>query len=334
MMRAVAIKNGKGPADNLYIDSNTPMPTPKPSEAIVKIKAFGLNRMDTIQREGNYPLPPGASTILGVEFSGTVHQVAQNPGKEDFKVDDAVFGLAYGGAYAEYIAVSEHMLIHKPGELSWEEAAGIPEVWITALQAMYLVGEFEPGKSILWHAGASSVSLAGVQLSKGDGASAIYTTASSQEKIDKGKSLGSTGGFNYKTQDWSQEVLKATDGKGVDVIIDFIGASYFQGNINAAAREGRVVHLGLMGGAELPEKVNIAPILYKRVRMEGSTLRARDEEYQGRLRNTLVEKALPKLRDGSFKVPIEKVLPWTQIVDAHKLMESNKIAGKLICTID
>jgi len=333
-MRAVTIKGGKGPADSMQIESGIDIPAPKPTEAIVKIKAFGLNRMDTMQREGNYPVPPGASQIMGVEFSGTVHQVAKKPGNEDFKVGDEVFGLAYGGAYAEYIAVSEHMLIHKPTELSWEQAAGVPEVWITALQAMYLIGEFQPGKSILWHAGASSVSLAGIQLSKADGASAIYTTASSQEKIDKGKSLGSTGGFNYKTQDWSKQVLKATDGKGVDVIIDFIGATYFQGNINAAAKEARVALLGFLGGTQLPDNVNIGPVLLKRVRIEGTTLRARDEGYQGKLRDTLVEKALPKLKDGTFKVPIEKVFPWTQIVEAHKLMESNQTAGKIICMIE
>lgn len=333
-MRSVAIKGDSGPADALHIVSDTPLPTPRPSEAIVKIRAFGLNRMDLMQRNGQYPVPPQAPKTLGVEFSGTIHQRASNPGKEDFKEGDEVFGLAYGGAYAEYIAVSEHMLIHKPKEISWEEAAGIPEVWITALQAMYLIGEFGEGKSILWHAGASSVSLAGVQLSKAGGASAIYTTASTQEKLDKGRSLGATAGFNYKTQDWSKEVLEATGGKGVDVIVDFIGASYFQGNINAAAKDGRIVNLATMGGAELPAGVNILGILLKRIRFEGSTLRSRDEEYQGRLRNTLVEKALPKIKDGTFKVPIEKVMPWTQIVEAHKLMESNTIAGKLICTID
>jgi len=331
-MRAVDIKNGKGNADALFINE-VPMPQPKPGDAIVKIKAFGLNRMDLLQREGHYPVPPQASKILGVEFSGVIDKAAER-GQVDFKVGDEVFGLAYGGAYAEYIAVSTHMLIHKPAELSWEKAAGIPETWITALQALYLVGEFSAGKSILWHAGASSVSIAGIQLSHGEGASAIYVTASSQEKIDFCvKTLGATAGFNYKTQNWSEEILKATDGKGVDIIIDFIGATYFQGNLDAAGRDGRIVHLGLMGGSKLPAGVDIGGLIRKRIRFEGSSLRSRDEGYQGKLRDTLVEHALPGLRDGSYQVLVEKVLPWEQVVEAHKLMESNNTKGKIICTI-
>ena len=198
---------------------------------------------------------------------------------------------------------------------------------------MYLVGGFAPGKSILWHAGASSVSTAGIQLSKADKASAIYVTASSQEKIDHCKEIGATEGFNYKTQDWSQEILKATDGKGVDVIIDFVGASYFQGNLNAAARGGHVVLLGALGGLTLPAGVNIGALLYKRLRFEGSTLRARDLTYQGKLRDTLEDHALPKFKDGTYKILIEKVFDWNDIIDAHKLMESNQTKGKIICTI-
>ena len=200
---------------------------------------------------------------------------------------------------------------------------------------MYLIGEFAPGKSILWHAGASSVSIAGIQLARGDGASAIYVTAGSDEKVEFCvKELGAAAGFNYHSQDWSQEVLKATNGKGVDVIIDFVGQNYFQGNLNAAARDGRIVLLGLMSGTKLPAGVDIGPFLWKRLRMEGSSLRSRDEKYQGKLRDTLAEHALPKFKDGTFKVLIEKVFPWEEIVEAHKLMETNKTKGKLICTID
>jgi len=200
---------------------------------------------------------------------------------------------------------------------------------------MYLVGEFKPKKSVLWHAGASSVSIAGIQLSKGDDASAIYVTAGSQEKIDFCvNELGATAGFNYNTQDWSKEILNATDGKGVDLIIDYIGQAYFQGNLDAAARDGRIVNLGLMSGSKLPAGVDISAFIRKRIRYEGSSLRSRDPDYQGRLRDTLAEHALPKFIDGRFKVPIEKVFPWDRIVEAHKLMESNKTRGKIICTIE
>lgn len=199
---------------------------------------------------------------------------------------------------------------------------------------MYLIGEFTKGKSILWHAGASSVSISGIQLAKAGGASAIYVTASSQDKIDFCvNELGATAGFNYKTQDWSKEILKATGGKGVDIIVDFIGQNYFQGNLDAAARDGRIVNLAFMSGAKLPAGVDISAFLLKRLRLEGSSLRSRDTEYQGRLRDKL-EEYLPRFEDGTFKIFVDKVLPWEKIVEAHQFMEKNTSKGKIICTID
>ena len=178
------------------------------------------------------------------------------------------------------------------------------------------------------------MSISGIQLSKALGASKIFVTAGSQEKIDFCiKELGATAGFNYNTQDWAKGVLEATGGKGVDLIVDFIGANYFASNLAAAARDGRIVELALMSGFELPAGVNIGPILFKRLRIEGSTLRSRDEGYQEKLRNLLVENALPKFEDGTFKVFITKVLPFDQIVEAHKLLESNQTKGKIICTV-
>ncbi|KAH8782552.1 hypothetical protein BGZ57DRAFT_925956 [Hyaloscypha finlandica] len=330
-MRAVDIKTGKGAATALYI-TDIPKPNPSKGEAIVKIKAFGLNRMDLLQRNGQYPVPPQAPKTLGVEFSGTVESLGEGC-KDGFKVGDEVFGLAYGGAYAEFIAVSTHMLLHKPHHLSWDEAAGVPETWITATQAMYLVGSFEKGKSILWHAGASSVSISGIQLSKIGGASKIYVTAGSQEKIDFCvKELGATAGFNYKTQNWSEEILKATDGKGVDVVVDFVGANYFQGNLDVAARDGTIVHLGAMSGIKLPNGVDIGAFIRKRITFVGSSLRSRDLDYQGKLRDTL-ETYLPQFEDGTFKIYVYKVFPWEKIIEAHEELEKNTSQGKIICTI-
>jgi NADPH:quinone reductase-like Zn-dependent oxidoreductase len=196
------------------------------------------------------------------------------------------------------------------------------------------VGDFEAGKSVLWHAGASSVSIAGIQLAVASGASAVYVTASSDEKIDFCvKTLGASAGFNYKTQNWSSELLKTTEGSGVDLIIDFVGQSYFQGNLDAAARDGRIVNLGLMSGSKLAEGVDIGAFIRKRLRFEGSSLRSRDAAYQGKLRDRL-EAHLEKFEDGSFKIFIEKVFPWEKVVDAHKMMEKNTSKGKIICTID
>jgi NADPH:quinone reductase-like Zn-dependent oxidoreductase len=198
---------------------------------------------------------------------------------------------------------------------------------------MYKVGEFTKGKTILWHAGASSVSIAGIQLSKIGGASAIYVTAGSQEKIDFCvNELGATAGFNYKTQDWAKEILKVTDGKGVDLIIDYIGANYFQGNLDVAARDGHIVHLGALSGTKLPAGVDISAFVRKRIRFEGSSLRSRDLDYQGELRDKL-EEYLPQFEDGTLKILVDEVFPWEKIVDAHKLMEKNVTKGKIICTI-
>lgn len=311
-------------------------PKPNHAQALVKVKAFGLNRMDLLQREGMYPVPPQAPKTLGVEFSGTIEELA-GESERGFKKGDAVFGLAYGGAYAEYIAVSTHMLVHKPDELSWEECAGIPETWITATQAMYLIGGFEPGKSILWHAGASSVSIAGQQLSVANGASAVFATARSDDKCEFCvKELGAKAAYNTKTEEWDKSVLRDTDNKGVDIIVDFIAADTFAQNLNAAARDGRIVNLASLSGGKLkPDspQPDLGAFVRKRIRFEGSSLRSRDEQYQGRLRDQLVEHALPKFKDKSFKLFVEKVFPWEKIQDAHRLMESNQTKGKIICTI-
>jgi len=335
-MRAIDIKNGKGPIENMFINSSVPVPQISSTQALVKVKAFGLNRMDLLQREGLYPLPPQAPETMGVEFSGTIEELAAGS-ERDFKKGDEVFGLAYGGAYAEYIAVSTHMLVKKPQELSWEEAAGIPETWITATQAMYLIGHFKPGKSILWHAGASSVSISGIQLSLGDKASAVYATARSDEKTSFCTSeLGATAAFNSTKTDWAEEVLKATDGKGVDIIVDFIGPEAFAANLRAIAKDGIIVNLATLSGPKLKpefEQPDMTLFFRKRARFEGSGLRSRDEEYQGKLRDQLVEHALPKFKDGSFKVFVEKVFPWEKIQDAHGQMARNETKGKLICTI-
>lgn len=209
------------------------------------------------------------------------------------------------------------------------------QTWITASQALFLIGEFQEGQSVLWHAGASSVSISGIQLAKAAGAKAIYATAGSQEKIDfLEKELGVTKAFNYKTQDWAAEIQKATGGTGVNLTVDFIGATYFQGNLDVAARDGRVVLLGLMGGGKLPDGVNIAPLLFKRIRVEGSTLRSRDVEYQRKLRDTLVDHALPNFCNGTFRVFVEKVFPFDQIMAAQQLLESNTTKGKIICVIE
>jgi NADPH:quinone reductase-like Zn-dependent oxidoreductase len=314
--------------------------------------------MDLTQRAGLYQVPPQAGPILGVEFSGVIDELGGGSvanSDKSFKVGDEVFGLAYGGvfcfilprfnqesqslivhtgAYAEFISVSTLMLLHKPKEIPCAVAAGIPEVWVTAIQAMELIGEFSAGKSILWHAGASSVSIAGIQLSKALGASAIYATVGSQEKVELCRSLGVTAVWNYRESNWEEEVKAITDGQGVDIIIDFVGQNYFQMNLNSAARDGRIVIVGLLSGAKVSQReIDLSPFVTKRLRVEGSRLRSRNLEYQRVLRDLLVKDVLPGFVNGTFKVLVEKVFDWHEIQTAHSLMASNTIKGKIICKV-
>lgn len=214
-MRAIQIKDGKGSSSNLFLDDSTPVPSleaggdgsdhhaAEARRILVKVKAFGLNRMDILQREGMYPLPPGASTILGVEFSGTVADAGTS---KDWAVGDEVFGLATGGAYAEYISVPSRMVLSKPKELSWEQAAAIPENFLTALQALTLLSNLKPGDDVLIHAGASGVGLAAIQTARSIGARNVYVTAGSEEKIKFCESVGATKGINYKACHWATAV--------------------------------------------------------------------------------------------------------------------------------
>jgi NADPH:quinone reductase-like Zn-dependent oxidoreductase len=289
--------------------------------------------MDLMQRKGEYNVPPQAGPILGVEFAGVIEELGKG-NVSGFNVGDEVFGLAYGGAYAEYIASSTKMLIYKPGELSWEEAAGIPETWITATQALHLVGCLKDGDNVLFHAGASSVAIAGIQLAKAAGAKAVFVTAGSDEKIKFcEQELGATKGFNYHTTDWVKGIHDATDNYGVDVIIDVIGGDYAQKNFKVAATDARIVQLASMGGSTV-SNLDISLLEGKRLRWEGSRLRSRNLEYQGKLRDLLVEKALPKFVDGTFKVQIDKTFNWKDIQAAHTWMESNTSKGKIMCVVE
>ncbi|TCD65501.1 hypothetical protein EIP91_002549 [Steccherinum ochraceum] len=290
-MRAILIKGGKGSADDLYI-GETEKPTPKAGQVLVQIKAFGLNRMDIIQREGGYPPPAGASEILGVEFSGIVAGLGE--GAQKWKEGDEVMGLAGGGAYAEYIVLPGTHLMAKPKHLSWVDAAAIPENWLTAFQAVVLVGEIMAGDDVLVHAGASGVGIAAIQLAHAYKAKDVIATASSKDKLDWLLSLpsGATHAVNYKTQDFAAEVKKITNGKGVDVVVDFVGTTHWHKNLDSLAVDGRMTMLALLSGNEVP-KVDLRPILFKRLRIQGSTLRSRSAQYQAELIESVPPPHLP-----------------------------------------
>ncbi|KAF8644434.1 hypothetical protein AX16_008493 [Volvariella volvacea WC 439] len=335
-MRAVLIKDGKGPVENLYL-GETDRPVLKPGEVLVKIKAFGLNRMDISQREGRYPPPPGSSTVLGVEFSGHISEIGSEV--TNWKIGDEVLGLAGGGAYAEYIAVPSANLLSKPKDLSWVEAASIPENFLTAFQALVLISEIGKGNDILIHAGASGVGVAAIQLSRVYGARHVIATASTKEKLEWLLSLhnGATNVANYRTEDFSAVVKQVTDNKGVDIVIDFVGQSHWEKNIDSLAIDGRMVMLALLSGSTLPS-FNLAPILYKRLRIQGSTLRSRSLEYQAELIKRFGSEVLHNITgsngNGSIRTYIHKVYPWTEIQDAHREMEANKNSGKIVVEVE
>jgi len=295
--------------------------------------------MDILQRKGGYPLPPGASTVLGVEFSGHISEIG--PGVTEWKVNDEVFGLASGGAYAEYIKLPASHLIAKPAHLSWIEAASVPEMWITAYQALVVIGKVKAGDNVLVHAGASGVGIAASQLARLYGAKNVIATASSKEKLDCLVNLpggiGPTHGVNYKTQDFAEEVKKITDGKGANVVIDFVGQSHWHKNIAALAVDGHMTMLGLLSGGEVGS-FNLGVILYKRLHIEGSTLRSRSVAYQTELiagfKRDVVGHLTNLQGSGKLRTIIHSVYNWTDIQAAHQEMEDDKNIGKIVVEIN
>ncbi|KAI0814428.1 hypothetical protein GGR55DRAFT_686759 [Xylaria sp. FL0064] len=338
-MRAIGIKGGKGDADKLFIEDDVPDPVASEDRVLVRIKAFGLNRMDIMQREDRYPYPllPESGKILGVEFSGYVEAAGPNcSGK--FKQGERVFGLAYGGAYAEKVSVSEKMLTHMPENISYEVAAGIPETYFTAIQAIHLVGGLEPGQSVLIHAGASGVGQAAIQIARFGGASKIFTTAGTDTKCALCKSLGADFAINYRTgEDFSKVIERETQGKGVNLIIDLVGQEYWHRvsslNTASAAMEAKIVLVAAMSGSII-ERFNLRALLNKRLWVLATTLRTRSADYQAKLKDVFLEKALPYLAEGAMTVTVHQVFPWSEVAAAHKMMESNTNAGKLVCRVE
>ncbi|KAF8627423.1 hypothetical protein AX17_006238 [Amanita inopinata Kibby_2008] len=335
MMRAILVKNNQGPAENLYI-GDAQKPTAGTGEVIVQIKAFGLNRLDLLQRVGLYPPPPGASPIMGVEFSGVITELG--PDVSNWVVGDEVLGLAGGGAYAEYIASPQTLLMKKPSHLNWIEAASIPEVFLTAFQALSLLGEIKQDDDVLIHAGASGVGVAAIQLARFFGARNVIATTSTQDKIDWLNSIpnGPTAVVNYKSQDFAAVVKQVTNNKGVDLVIDFVGQSHWNQNLDSLALDGRMILLALLSGPKL-QFTDLTPILRKRLRIQGSTLRSRSIDYQADLINKFSERVMQHItgKDGNMaiKTYIHRVYPWTNIQDAHQEMEANRNSGKIVVEV-
>lgn len=325
-MQAVLIESFGGP-EHLYI-GEWPKPHPGPHEILVKVEATALNRADLLQRQGKYPPPEGESPVMGLEIAGVVESIGQ--GVTHWKPGDAVCGLLAGGGYAEYAAIHEDLALPIPQGLSSTEAAGIPEVFLTAFQALRWLAQLQEGERLLVHAGASGVGTAAIQLARCMGAHVIVTASGAKHPICK--ELGAEHAIDYKDFDFEEDVLEYTHGKGVDVVLDFIGGPYFQQNLNVLAYEGRLVMLAFLGGVHTGQ-LNLGPVLRKRLQVMGSTLRARSLDYKIKLSQGLRRYAWPLFEAGKLHPVIDSVFDWKDVSKAHQYMEENRNQGKVILKV-
>jgi putative PIG3 family NAD(P)H quinone oxidoreductase len=303
-----------------------PLPQPRPGEILVKVEAAGVNRPDVAQRQGTYPPPKDASPILGLEIAGAV--VALGEGVIDYRIGDKVCGLANGGGYAEYCVVPSGQALPWPKGYDAVGAAAVPETFFTVWANLFQMAGLMEGDSVLIHGGSSGIGTTAIQLAKAFGAT-VYATAGSQEKCEACEKLGATRAINYKTQDFA-EVLKAeTAGQGVDVVLDMIGASYFEKNLSVLAKDGCLSIIAFLGGAQA-EKVNLAPIMTKRLTVTGSTMRPRTADEKRAIRDELTAQVWPLLEEGTVAPVIHAVLPFEDVVEAHRLMETSSHIGKIV----
>lgn len=326
LMKAVLVKS-PGRADDMYIDTYQ-RPEPGENEILVKVSAAGINRADTLQRQGKYPPPEGASSIMGLEISGIVEQVGSSVKR--WKGGEKVFGLIPGGGYAEYALIHEDMAMPVPENLTMIEAAAIPEVFLTAFQALRWIGNIQKGENILIHAGASGVGTAAIQLSREMGVEILVTA--SKRKHQACIELGASHAIDYQDGPFEQKVFELTKSKGVDMIIDFIAGPYFNQNINCLKTDGRLVILATLGGGVVKES-DLRKVLVKRLSINGSTLRARDRKYQIQLTKDFADYALKLFMNESIKPIIDQVFTWDKVEEAHRYMEANKNIGKIVLRI-
>ncbi len=306
-----------------------PDPVIGENELLVRVRATALNRADLLQRMGGYPAPKGTSDILGLEMAGEV--VHAGPAVSGWKRGDRVCALLPGGGYAELVAVPAGMAMRIPEGMTFEQAAAIPEVFLTAYLNLFRLAGLQAGDKVLVHAGASGVGTAAIQLIREAGATSMVTAGSS-EKLNQCIQLGATAGWNYKNGPFASWVHERTDGRGVDIILDFIGAPYFEQNITSLAVDGRLVVIGTMGGTDVP-MLNLGEILRRRLQIIGTALRSRSRSYKVQLTQDFAAFALPRFADGRLKPVIDRVFNWTEVQEAHAYMASNANTGKIVLRV-
>lgn len=326
-MRCIEI-TGPG-APEVLKPANRPVPEAKAGEVLIRVAAAGVNRPDVLQRQGNYPPPPGASDLPGLEISGTI--VKLGSGVSGWKEGDGACALVTGGGYAEYCAVPAPQCLPIPRGLDWVQAASIPEAAFTVWTNVFDRAGLKPGESFLVQGGASGIGVTAIQMVKAFGHQ-VFATAGSDEKCRACEKLGADRGINYKTEDFVEVVKTETGGKGVDVILDMVGGDYIPRELKCLAPDGRIVIIAFLGGAK--STVNLADILMRRLTLTGSTLRARPVEVKAAIARALREKIWPLIEAGRIHPVVHAVFPLEEAAKAHALMESGTHIGKIVLTVN
>jgi len=327
-MRAVLLDGFGGP--EVMRLGEAPIPQPAEGQVLVRVAATSVNRADLQQRTGNYNPPPGESEILGLEVAGVIAELG--PGVTGWQVGDRVMSLVGGGGYAEFAAAPASTLMPIPDGIDLVHAAGITEVFITAYLNVFREAALRPGETLLVHGGASGVGTAAIQLAKALGPSPVIVTVGSEDKAEACRSLGADHVILYKQEDFAERVQALTDGRGADVILDHIGAAYLEPNMACLALYGRLVIIGLLGGAKA--ELNIGRMMVKRQRIIGSVLRARPVAEKAAITAAFREAALSQFTTGELKPVIHEVMPLAEARRAHELIAANANIGKVILEVD
>ena len=311
----------------VLVPGRRPVPEPAAGEVLIRVAAAGVNRPDVLQRRGGYAPPPGASDIPGLEVAGSI--VALGEGVTDLSLGDRVTALVAGGGYAEYCAAPAPQCLPMPVRLSVEEAAALPETFFTVWSNVFDRGSLSEGESFLVHGGSSGIGTTAIQLAKAFGAR-VFTTAGSADKCKACSELGAERAINYREEDFVEVVKAATDGKGVNLILDMVGGDYINRNIAALASDGRLVQIAFLSGPKA--EVNFMPIMLKRLTVTGSTLRARPIAFKGAIAARLKERVWPLIEAGRLRPVMDRTFPLEEAADAHSLMESSEHIGKIVLT--
>ena len=306
----------------------TPVERPQPplhsGEVLIRVEAAGVNRPDVMQRQGKYPPPHGASDIPGLEVAGTIVETRE---ASRWKIGDRVCALVAGGAYAEYCAAPGPQCLPIPAGVDAVVAAAIPETFFTVWTNLFERGRLQRGERVLVHGGTSGIGSTAIQLARAFGATA-YATAGTDEKCDACRKLGAAEAINYRTRDFVEAVRELTGGEGVDVVLDIIGGDYLPRNIDCLRLHGRLLQIGLMGGAK--SHINLRPILQNRLTLTGSTLRPRTVEEKGAIARQLEEKVWPLIERGEVRPAVHATFPLRDAAAAHRLLESGEVVGKVV----